>query len=84
MLAITGYFSNNTIKNITASNTGTTTGRYVNGIHVTPLVASALTIASNTIQNLTSNYATTGTASSQVVGINDCIYHSQCKWWNNE
>jgi hypothetical protein len=67
--AITGIFSNNTITNITASNTGTTTGRFVNGIHV-PSGAAVLAIANNTIKNLTCNYATTGTASSQVVGIN--------------
>jgi hypothetical protein len=67
--ATTGNFSNNTITNITASNTGTTTGRYVNGIHV-PGGSPVLTIANNIIQNLTSNYATTGTAASQVIGIN--------------
>lgn len=67
--AITGNFSNNTITNITASNTGTTTGRYINGIHV-PSGASVLTIANNTIRNLTSNYATAGNAASQVIGIN--------------
>jgi hypothetical protein len=67
--AITGTFSNNTIINITAANTGTTTGRFVNGIHI-PSGSPVLTIANNTIQNLTSNYATTGTASSQVIGIN--------------
>ncbi|THU39269.1 hypothetical protein FAM09_12205 [Niastella caeni] len=67
--AITGNFSNNTITNITASNTGTTTGRYVNGIQVGS-GSPVLTITNNIIQNLKSNYATTGTAASQVVGIN--------------
>lgn len=67
--AITGNFSNNTITNITASNTGTTTGRFVNGIHI-PSGSPVLTIANNLIQNLTCNYATTGTAASQVIGIN--------------
>jgi trimeric autotransporter adhesin len=67
--AITGNFSNNTIANITASSNGTTTGRFVNGIQVTT-AAAVLTIANNIIKNLTSNYATTGTALSQVVGIN--------------
>jgi trimeric autotransporter adhesin len=67
--AITGNFSNNTILNITASSTGTTTGRYINGIYI-PSGSPVLTIANNLIQNLTSNYATTGTAASQVTGIN--------------
>jgi hypothetical protein len=67
--AITGNFSNNTITNITASNTGTTTGRYVNGIQVGS-GSPVLTISNNIIQNLTCNYATTGTGTSQVVGIN--------------
>ncbi|MFL5747283.1 MAG: beta strand repeat-containing protein [Niastella sp.] len=67
--AITGNFSNNTITNITASNTGITTGRFINGIHI-PSGSPVLTIANNIIQNLTCNYATTGTAASQVIGIN--------------
>lgn len=67
--AITGNFSNNTITNITAANTGTTTGKFVNGIHI-PSGSPVLIIANNLIQNLTSNYTTTGTASSQVIGIN--------------
>lgn len=67
--AITGNFSNNTITNITASSNGTTTGRFINGIQVTT-EAAVLTIANNIIKNLTCNYATTGTATSQVVGIN--------------
>ncbi|AEV99117.1 hypothetical protein A4D02_11175 [Niastella koreensis] len=67
--AITGTFSNNTITSITASNTGTTTGRFVNGIHI-PSGSPVLTVANNIIQNLTCNYVTTGTAASQVIGIN--------------
>lgn len=66
--AMTGSFSNNTITNITASNTTSTTGRFVNGIHV-PSGAAVLTIANNTIRNLSCNYASTG-ITAQVIGIN--------------
>ncbi|KAI9459571.1 hypothetical protein F5148DRAFT_1150819 [Russula earlei] len=58
--AVTGNFSNNTITNITASSTGTTSGRYINGIQVVGInIASTTAIMSGGI---------TG-ASSAIIGI---------------
>ncbi len=67
--SIVGNLSNNTITNITASNTGTTSGRYINGIQVGS-GSPTLTIANNTISGLSCNYLYSGTTVSQVVGIN--------------